>query len=396
MKMSYCYPSWFPVQSIPPVLVSIAMLMSVFLSVPTFASNYPGQPYAAIDSSKTTLSKELKWYDASKMTIEGKGYKDTSAAFTRLPSRARTLVTKPVWYLSHDSAGLAIRFLSDATTISAAWDSNSNLRHMARTGSCGLDLYIRRGGKWMYCGTGFPGDGQLAEAPVMRENLFGKNPPKGLNEYLLFLPTYSPVHKLYIGLNPEAKIVRPTDLPATELPIVFYGTSITQGGCSSRSGMCHTSILRRWLDRPVINLGFSGSGKCEPAMADLVGEIPASIYVIETVPNMTVKMIADRMPVFIKKLRKLRTTTPILMVESPNLPANTDTNAELKKVYAKLKQDGIQNLTYLEGDHQQDGGENATVDGVHPTDLGFFRMATAYRPVLESIMKSEETVPGGK
>jgi lysophospholipase L1-like esterase len=178
--------------------------------------------------------------------------------------------------------------------------------------------------------------------------------------------------------------------PRTTRPIVFYGTSITQGGCASRAGMAHAAILGRHLDREVINLGFSGSGKMEPVLADLLCELDPVLYVLECLPNMTTDMVRERVAPFVRRLRNVRPKTPILLVENPNIASDGLQNRTLHAVYDELNAEGIAGLHYLPSTDQLAGREDGTVDGVHPTDLGFSRMAEAYEPVLREIVGNQD------
>ncbi|MCP4247977.1 MAG: hypothetical protein GY778_13095, partial [bacterium] len=281
------------------------------------------------------------------------------------------------------TAGIAVRFVSDSKQIGALWNGGGAMNHMAATGNSGLDLYARRDGRWVFCGVGRPNPkktmailaGDLAETPT---------------EYLLYLPLYNKVTELRIGVTSQATMALPTDRPAgRSKPIVFYGTSITQGGCAARAGMGHTAILGRWLDREVINLGFSGSGKMEPELAELLGELDAAVFVLECLPNMTTEMVCDRVQPFVRLLRRARPDTPILLVESPFAIGSNPGNQTLRHAFEDLTEQGVRHLHYLPGDAQLAGAENGTVDGVHPTDLGFFRMAVTYRPVLEAILETD-------
>lgn len=323
---------------------------------------------------------DLLWYDARALTVEGKGWRDTQGFFERLPARAEGKVTDDVWRLSKHTAGLAVRFVTDSPEIRAAWDGGGAMNHMAATGNSGLDLYRRVGAGWEFCGVGRPQEKRTVAA--LAGGLAAKP-----TEYLLYLPLYHGVTELKIGVGPRSNIAPAPARPASAArPIVFYGTSITQGGCASRAGMCHPAILGRWLDREVINLGFSGSGKMEPEMAKLLGELDAAVFVLETLPNMSTEMVRERVEPFVSLLRKARPTTPILLVANPNRPENNPGNQALRRAYENLKSAGDAQLHYLPGQEQLAGEENGTVDGVHPTDLGFFRMATAYRPVLRELL----------
>jgi hypothetical protein len=276
-----------------------------------------------------------------------------------------------------------VRFVTDATSISASWDGAREFRmnHMALTGIAGLDLYEREGKEWLYVGTGRPKE-DYTTAVVARDR------PGKSTEYLLYLPLYHRVTRLHLGISPKASIApgppRPKD---KDRPIVFYGTSITQGGCASRTGMCHTAILGRWLGREVINLGFSGAGKMEAELAPLFAEIDAEVFVLECLPNMTTEMVVERVEPFVRTLRKARPSMPILLSENLLRPASHEQNVALRKAILNLEAEGIKGLKLMPAAGQLAGRENGTVDGAHPTDLGFFRMTEAYFPVLQDLLK---------
>lgn len=325
---------------------------------------------------------ELDWFDAGLLTVEGRGFDDTVTTFTRLPKSALPKLTEALRNLSNDSAGICVRFETDSTSVSAVWETDkvAGMGHMARTGSNGLDLYRREKGGWKYQATARP---NTTRTLVMLD----ANSSETMNEYLLYLPTYSCTKELKIGVA-KGRALRPAKpRDKSDLPIVFYGTSITQGGCSSRAGMCHVAILGRWLDKEVINLGFSGSGKGEPETAEVVASIPAAVYVMEPLPNMKVDMMKERYRPFVKVLREKNPTTPIVLVEHPLFTGDAPHNVELKAIYRELKESGDKNVYFLPTDKQLAGRENGTVDGVHPTDLGFYWMAEAYEPLLRKILK---------
>ena len=346
------------------------------------ASAVAGTVVDAADATREPNST-LLWYDARRLVVEGKGWTDTETFFERLPARAKPLVTEMVRTLSKRTAGLAVRFATDSKTIAAIWDGGGAMNHMAATGNSGLDLYVRHDGKWVFRAVGRPQTTRTTA--TLAGGLSG-----GVNEYLLYLPLYADVTELLIGIEPNAQMIRPPARPADRArPIVFYGTSITQGGCASRAGMCHPAILGRRYDREVINLGFSGSGKMEPEMADLLGELDAAVFVLECLPNLTTDMVRERVRPFVRKLRGARPATPILLVENPLQGADSAGNRALREAFADLQEEGVGGLHYLPSGLQLAGEENGTVDGVHPTDLGFHRMATAYEPILGSMLASQ-------
>lgn len=342
----------------------------------------------ALPPVATDTTQSLVWYDAQRLTVEGRAFSDTESTWERLPRRAKAHVPPMVWWLSKHTAGLCVRFVTDSTTIAASWDGASAFRmnHMALTGSAGLDLYRREGKGWTYVATGRPQD--KTTTAILLGTSSRPAPPKGPQEYLLYLPLYHPVSSLWIGVAQGASLCAAAPRPAArQLPIVFYGTSITQGGCAARPGMCHVAILGRWLDRPVVNLGFSGSGRGEPALAALVAEIPAAAYVLEPLPNMTTLEVCQRLPHWIDVLRSQHPTTPIVLVMNPLKPNDDEQNRALARVAAQARRRGHRHIYVISAEPQLAGRENGTVDGIHPTDLGFERMARAYYPLLARLCR---------
>jgi len=347
----------------------------------------------------TVAAQEAKtWRDVRTLTLEGQAWKeaDLKAPFDRLPAKAEGVVRPPVWNLSRDSAGIAARFVTDATEIHARWTVNKDrleMTHMPATGVSGLDLYARDGdGKWRWVAVGQPTD-------KTNEKVLVKGLDPGTREYLLYLPLYNGVSSVEVGV-PSGADIRPADARDAEhaRPVVFYGTSITHGGCASRPGMVHTAIVGRRLDRPVINLGFSGNGTMDQSISDLLVEIDPAVYVVDCLPNMTAEMVAERTEPLVRTIRKARPDTPILLVEdrsytdSDFLKAhrrrNETSRAALKAAYDRLVAEGVAGLYYLEGEPQLgDDGEGA-VDGSHPTDLGFMRMADVFAPAIEKAIAS--------
>jgi lysophospholipase L1-like esterase len=370
---------------------------------PDCAHDFPTEmrqaAYALLDS--VLLDGEtVRWHDVRDLDVEGKGWTETKAFFDRLPARAEGVVRQPVWGLSRDSAGLCVRFATDATTIQARWTVTSSRLaspHMPATGVSGLDLYVKTvAGPWRWLAVGQPDKFPTNTTTLVR------GLPEGKREYLLYLPLYNGVSSVEIGI-PEGRTIEkaaPRNV-SHRRPIVFYGTSITQGGCASRPGMVHTAILGRRLDRPVINLGFSGNGWMEPELAALLAELDPAVYVLDCLPNLTADQVARRVEPFVRTLRQAHPTTPIVLAEdrsysnAPILPAqhrrNATSRAALRTAYDHLIASGIKDLLYLPGDSQLGDDGEGTVDGSHPTDLGFLRMADAFGTVLEPLLRDAPT-----
>jgi hypothetical protein len=349
----------------------------------------------ALDSSKARSDGNLEWYDIRELGVEGQGWTETKSPFDRLPAKAEKTVRPPVWGLSRHSTGLAVRFVADTAVLHAQWTvTNKNLAmpHMPATGVSGLDLYVKMPkGHWQWVANGRPAAEKTTTQ--LAGGLFA-----GEKEFLLYLPLYNGVSSVELGVPKGTAVKKADPYPADRAkPVVFYGTSITQGGCASRPGMVHTSILGRRYHRPMINLGFSGNGTLDLPMADLLAEIDAAAYVLDCIPNLSPAQVAERTEPFVRALRKAKPTTPIVLVEdrtytnAPALPGvarrNADGRAANKIAFDNLVKAGDRNLHLIPGDKLMGDDGEGTVDGSHPTDLGFLRQADAFAEVLGPILK---------
>jgi lysophospholipase L1-like esterase len=332
------------------------------------------------------------WYDILTLGLDGKGWTSTKHPFDRLPSDAEGKVREPVWKLSQDSAGLSVRFVTNATKISARWTlrrANLALPHMPASGVSGVDLYVRIGGQWHWLGNGKP------DKPTYSQILVANLPP-GEREYLLYLPLYNGVDSVELGLPPEAVLRKAPATTPRQKPIVFYGTSIVQGAAASRPGMAYPAILGRRLNYPIVNLGFSGNGKMEPEVAKLLAELDPEIYVIDALPNLEPADVKERAELMVKTIRVAHPATPIVLVENiiyedaileqVKRKKVIEKNAALRVAYAELRKQGVKQLYYLKADGILGADGEATVDGTHPNDLGFVRMAEAFEPLLRQLL----------
>ena len=336
----------------------------------------------------------VQWRDVREWGVEGKGWaeSETEKYFDRLPARAQKTVRPPVWSLSRHSAGMAVRFRTDAAAIWADYAVTSSrlaMPHMPATGVSGLDLY------------GDDEEGNTRWISVVRPTAAKIKTPlisgliPGERVYTIYLPLYNGVESLKVGVPQGAKF-EPLP-PRQEKPLLFYGTSITHGACASRPGMPHPAILGRRLKMPVINLGFSGNGRMEKEVGALLAELDPAVYVVDCLPNMRGPEVAERAEPLCRQLRKARPETPIVLVEDrtySNTPFLTDrqkrhddSRGALRAAFEKLTKEGFQSLFYLEGEKLLGEDRDDTTDGSHPSDLGFYRQANAFEPVLRKALK---------
>jgi lysophospholipase L1-like esterase len=350
----------------------------------------------------------FKWWNpqsAPFTVLEGQAWpKELKGPYDRLPKRAEGVVPGPVWNLAHQSAGVMLRFRSDASEIKVRYvvEGKHALPHMPATGVSGLDLYgISSDGDWRWCAARYTfGDTIVYNFRNIEQN--DKYHKLG-REYRLYLPLYNSVKWLEIG-TPEGAILNP--LPVRpDKPIVVYGTSIAQGACASRPGMAWTGILGRKLDDPLINLGFSGNGRMEKEMIDLLAEIDAKIYVIDCLPNLTIRgdpktdvapeEIQKRCLYAVHTLRAKHPEVPIVLAEHAGYtdeainPLNRkyyqQVNEILQTSFKALQEERISGIYLIpKADFEQD--IETMVDGTHPSDLGMMRYAVGYEKHIREIL----------
>jgi len=341
---------------------------------------------------------DLEWIPVTDARFQIDGlpfFAENEGRLWRFPVRAEGVVPKAVWGLAKSPSGGRIRFNSDTTALAirVKYDTLPGMRNMHAYGQAGIDAYL---------------DGQYIRSVVPRkstevESFFFENLISRDREITLYLPLYLGVTVEAVGVVKGAVIQAPKDY-AVERPVVFYGTSITQGGCASRSGMSYQAILGRRLNLDFVNFGFSGAGKGEKEVAELIREVTASCYVMDMAQNNrnAEELEAVYLP-FLKILRERHPETPMLcttpIYASSELPGSRNQGIypelsgleEMRQVIRRAVNArvaaGDENIRLVEGysllgPHQGDG----LVDGAHPNDLGFQGMADGLEPHLRGML----------
>ncbi len=319
---------------------------------------------------------------------------ETAGRFCRLPKEIAETVNQGVTDLYANTAGGRIRFATDSdyVILRATLPSVTTFDHMPMTGVCGFDLYEDDPAteQSAYLHTFRPStDMSGGFVSVMRF------PEKKLRYLTVNFPLYNEVSEVEIGLQESAALGEGMRY-RNEKPVIFYGSSITQGGCASRPGNCYTSLVCRAFNLDYINLGFSGSAKAEATMVAYMAELPMSIFVSDydhNAPN------ADHLRAthenMYKVIRERNPEIPYIMMTHPEYstlcPGNKQSEerkAIIAQTYENAKQSGDRNVYFLDGGACfPDGvGEACTVDKTHPNDLGFYFMAEGLKSILKQIL----------
>ncbi|MFB5944878.1 SGNH/GDSL hydrolase family protein [Albibacterium profundi] len=320
------------------------------------------------------------------------------AGYDRLPAGMEADVRKPVWNLSKDNAGEYIEFRTPAKEIVVRYQVTKRLdmNHMPATGVSGVDLYAKNNnGEWEWA----PGRYQFQDTITYTFPTADHNENRS---FRLYLPLYNEVSWLEVGVKETDGV---SFIPVDEqAPIIVYGTSIAQGACATRPGLAWTSILGRKLDMPIINLGFSGNGRLEKPLIDVIGDTEARLFVLDCLPNLSSDSyseddIRQRVTAAVASLQEKNPATPILLVENSgggtdliiDQPRNNRykrTTAFLEKVFSELKASGTENI-YLLKTEDINMGINSTVDGSHPNDIGMMEHAIAYERIIKDIFSKQ-------
>jgi len=336
---------------------------------------------------QTNIEKDnIIFYNALSDPFKIYGLIYENCKFRRIPEKVAASVSEDVYFLHANTAGGRVRFKTDSSyvAIRAYMENVGKMPHFALVGSAGFDLYVNN----VYFGS--------FEPPFSIENGYEsilEIGNVGMADIMINFPLYSDVSKLYIGVESNAHIEKPLEYQ-DEAPIVYYGSSITQGGCASRPGTCYQGIISRKLNIDYINLGFSGSAKAEDEIADYIKKLDMSILVYDYDHNApTVEHLRDTHEKMFNIVRSANPKLPIIMMSRPKFYLNDEEKERLeiiKKTYKNALVSGDNNVYFVGGDKlTQLCGNEGTVDNCHPTDFGFASMADALCDVISEIYKKK-------
>lgn len=328
----------------------------------------------------------LKFYNALSEPFKIYGIKMEDGKFRRLPQNIAKRVSEGVLHLHSHTAGGRVRFRTDSpfVAINVKMPFVAKMAHFPIAGSAGFDAYVNYGDGEEYLKTFMPTvemtDGYESLLPIDKE---------GMRDVTINFPLYSDVSELYIGLDENAEIEEPT--PYIDMaPIVYYGSSITQGGCASRPGNCYQGYISRRFNCDYINLGFSGSAKAEDVMIDYIKNLDMSMFVYDYDHNApSIEHLKNTHEKMFKEIREKHPDIPVVMMSAPIWEPKNGWDKRrdiIEQTYKNAVAAGDNNVYFLDGKNLMAICQNnGTVDNCHPTDLGFFSMAKALGDAIEKI-----------
>ena len=313
----------------------------------------------------------------------------------RLPAHIAKQVNDGVAYLATHTAGgtISLRTNSNRLYIEAEVAEAELSQKFTACGRCGFDVYMRRDDydKLVYVKTVLPDPGvKQMKLDIPDISALVLNGSSETVEILINFPPYDGVKQLQIGLEKGATLLSPAPY-ALEKPVVFYGSSITQGGCASRPGNAYTNHLARRLNVPIVNLGFSGSGRGEPLMAQTIADMDISAFVMDYDHNApTPEHLEKTHEPFFKTVRQKNPQLPVIMIsrQSPNHKMTPVRKEIIRRTYENAIAAGDKHVYFIDGETLLGTTDRdaCTVDGTHPNDIGFLRMADGIEPVLRQAL----------
>lgn len=330
---------------------------------------------------ETEIKKDgIKFYDVLEAPFKVYGVFHDGKQFRRMPDDIAETVSPGVHYGSQYTAGGRVRFRTNSPYVAINFKGvMGRLSQMAFTGCRGFDLYNGT----EYVNTFVPPlEGGTGYESIIE---FGNTEEK---EITINMPLYSIVNELYVGLDENSFVNQPKEYSVSK-PVVYYGSSITQGGCASRPGTCYQGHISRRFDCDYINLGFSGNAKGEVEMAEYVASIDMSIFVYDYDHNSPSQQhLEETHERFFKIVREKHPDVPVIIMSKPKLELDANQLKRLeiiKKTCDNAREQGDKNVYFIDGRELCElCGNEGTSDNCHPTDLGFFSMAKKLGDVIEN------------
>lgn len=340
----------------------------------------------------------MKWYSCTEppLSVHGLLGPYREGRFWRLPEDVIDTVSPEVSLIARRSSGGRVRFQTDSRTVTLRMRLKTLevAPCMALCAAAGADVFLGRGMESRFVAYVAPEtyENKCAETTFEKSNV--------MEQVTINLPRNEQLAGLEVGVEEDAQVLAP--LPYTyETPVLFYGSSITEGGAAARPGTAYTSRVCRWLDTDYINLGFARAAKGEEAMARFIAGQRMSVFVFDYDYNApSPEALAETHGPFFRIVRDFQPDLPVVMLSRPNFYKNAEDASRRREVilgtYNGALAQGDKNVYFIDGETLLAGVEpqNCTVDGIHPTDDGFMRMANRVYPLLKGLLSGQDTTAG--
>lgn len=387
---------------------------SDYLQVPTVGGNFrKSVPSANLLLYNEVYAKNVKWISREKkplkieeldsnfkreLTDSSLNYlkiRDTAAeieglfpeTWQRLPDSVLEEINRPeLTELAHHTSGAVLRFQTDTPVLGLCMEllePDFMMSHMPLTGSAGMDVFAD--GRYVATFRAEPGEKTVkGEVPLSGEK----------TDITVYLPLYNGVKEFYLGISRHACILKPSEHKIKE-PVIFYGSSITQGGCASRTSNAYPALVTRWLDAGMYCLGFSGNAKGDLPIARYIAGLPASCLVYDYDYNAPdAAFLGETHRPFLEYILSCNPKLPVLVMSRPNPEFKSEelqsrTRRQIvQETVLKCREKGYQ-VNFLDGVELfgEESRECCTVDGIHPNDLGFYRIAKKVLKEIQELLK---------
>ena len=329
----------------------------------------------------------MKWYHLTDpaLSLEGLALADREGRrYWRLPEDVIDQVNPGVSEVAKFPSGARVRFSTDSRRVAlrAVIGPAGYVKNVGAIGKCGLAGYVD--GEWHYVVYPTASD---AEEMTGAYDLDGKT-----HDHTVYLPLFTPLYDLMIGLDDGAQVKSPRPY-AVQKPLVFYGSSITNGASATHAGNAYVSVVCRRLDANFLNLGFSGSARGEERIARYIAGLDMSLFVMDYDHNAPdaahLEATHER---FFRIVREAQPDLPIALISKPDFDMDPEGNAlrraVIRRTYEHALAAGDTRVRFIDGETLFGTTErrDCLVDGTHPNDLGFRRMADAITPVLRELL----------
>lgn len=346
-------------------------------------------PNFKVETAKIEENDIIYTLPCKEISLYGTIYDYDIGCFQRMDHEVAKSIDYNKEVLSSTTAGARAKFCTNAReiTLSVKYRYLVEMSTMPKMGASGFTLFENDGTCNKYVAYFMPVLNDK-EGFVQTKKLKGGE----MREYILYFPLYNDyITEVSLSFNKEA-VVKPGKKYRGDLPILYYGSSITQGGCASRPDNCYQAYISIWNDYDYLNLGFSGGAKGEDEMIEYLSNIKSKVFVCDYDHNApTTEHLKNTHYKLYRAYRDKNPNTPIIFMTMPNVerPEATPNRRVIKATYTKAKRDGDDNVYFIDGRKLfgREDREHCTTDLTHPNDLGFYRMAKVLNRVIAPLLK---------